>query len=369
MSIIFNTILNSYSFLILMIIGIQHKKTGDRNNLQYRLFFLMLLVNIILLVVDTMGRFDGNDYFFYPFLNHTGNFLLYFFNLVFPCAWVLYAHYQTFRNERYTKKLIIPLILLNIINLVFIIISQFTEFYYFIDSDNIYRRGAFYPLALGIIVIMLFLSITLIIRGRKWLSKKHFYYLVFFPFFPTLGVVLQTAFYGTSIQYSGTTLALLLIFLNVQSDQIYTDYLTGLNNGKKLLEYFGKKISSYSAEKDLSAIMLCIDDFSTLNEKFGKKFGDELLKDLARLLKSSLLGKFFIARLSGSDFCIVMDESDIKKINNIMKLIHDSFISYNKKSHPGLELNLRMEYAVYIDPDVKLEDFLSDLDISLQSKR
>lgn len=365
----FNTILNSYSFLILMIIGIQHKKTGDRKSLQYQLFFLMLITNIILLFVDTMGRFDGKDYFFYPFLNHTGNFLLYFFNLIFPCAWVLYAHYQTYRNERQLKKIIIPLLILNLINLVFIIISQFTEFYYYINSDNIYRRGKFYPLALGIIVLMLILSITLIVRGKRCLSKKHFYYLLFFPFFPALGVVLQTSFYGTSIQYSGTTLALLLIFLNVQSDQIYTDSLTGLNNSRKLLDYLGKKISTYSTEKDLSVILLCVDDFTSINEKFGKKFGDEILKDLAKLLKNSLLGKFFVAKLSGSDFCIVLDESDIKKITNIMSLIHNNFKSYSKKNHSNLELNLRMEYAIYNDPDLKLEEFLNELDKNLQTKR
>lgn len=369
MSIVFNTILNSYSFLILMVIGIQHKKTGDKNNFQYQLFFLMLLINVILLFVDTMGRFDGNEFIFSSFLNRTGNFLLYFFNLIFPCSWLLYAHYQTFRNERLTKKLILPLTILNLVNLTFIIISQFTEFYYYINSENIYHRGTYYPLALGFIVILLILSFFIIIRGRKWLSKKHFYYLLFFPFFPSIGVILQTAFYGTSIQYAGTTLALLLVFLNVQSDQLYTDYLTGLNNGKKLLEYFGKKVSTYSTGKDLSVIMICINDFSTINEKLGKKFGDDLLKDFAKLLNNSLLGKFFIARFSGSDFCIVLDESKIKKITNIMNLIQDNFKSYNKKAHPGMDLTLRMEYAIYNDPDIKLEDFLSDLDKNLQSKR
>lgn len=55
---------------------------------------------LLLLVFDSMGRFDGQPGTLYPLLNNAGNFLLFAFLPSLPSLWVMYVHYQVHRSRK-----------------------------------------------------------------------------------------------------------------------------------------------------------------------------------------------------------------------------------------------------------------------------
>jgi diguanylate cyclase (GGDEF)-like protein len=84
------------------------------------------------------------------------------------------------------------------------------------------------------------------------------------------------------------------------------DSLTGLANRTVFLE----KISEAGARlrrngETFTALMLDLDRFKYVNDSLGHAAGDELLKEVARRLKSSLRETDIVARLGGDEFAII----------------------------------------------------------------
>lgn len=362
MSLLHNAIINSYSIVLLFIIGIHHSKSDEKDTLQYRLYIWLININIILLFVDILGRFDGNPGTFYPIVNHIGNFLLFLLNPVLPSIWFLYVHHQIYRNEKMTRQLIPPLIAMNAVNMVFLILSQFNGYYYTIDSGNVYHRGRLYLINVLFVVIILFATIIIVFRNRHWLSRKQFLSLLSFPFFPGISIILQTLLYGTSLQLNSTVISLLMIFLNIQNEQIYTDYLTGLNNRKRLDDYFRKKLNAGNKDCVLSAIMIDVDNFKSINDTFGHKTGDDVLQNVAKILNETLEGKHFIARFGGDEFCIVLDHCNLEKLETVRNSINRKVDEYNRSGTFGHNLSLSMGYAVYDDKTPGIPEFYNKID-------
>ncbi len=82
--------------------------------------------------------------------------------------------------------------------------------------------------------------------------------------------------------------------------QARNDPLTGLANRRRLAEFL------HDMEEDLvSFVMLDIDFFKKINDKYGHDAGDEVLADLAEVLVSCVREGDMVARLGGEEFCVV----------------------------------------------------------------
>ena len=63
-------------------------------------------------------------------------------------------------------------------------------------------------------------------------------------------------------------------------------------------------------ERSLSLILLDIDEFSSLNSKFGHKAGDAVLAKIATTVSKVARDSDFIARTGGDEFAIILTETD-----------------------------------------------------------
>src|SRR5665648_143983 len=186
-----NTIINLYSIIILFIILLHCIKTENKELLYNRIYLLMLKTVMVLLVFDIFSRFDGQKNMLYPLLNQLGNFFIFGLSLLLPSLFLIYVHCQIFTKEEKTRKLYIPLIALNLLNLFFTVLSQFFGFYYSIDQNNIYHRGPGFFIPVLVTFILLFMTFAFIIANKKKFEKKYYYSLLFFAFPPVLSIILQ----------------------------------------------------------------------------------------------------------------------------------------------------------------------------------
>ncbi|MBN4082596.1 GGDEF domain-containing protein [Mariprofundus ferrooxydans] len=87
------------------------------------------------------------------------------------------------------------------------------------------------------------------------------------------------------------------------------DPLTGLANRRKLAEF----LSSLSDDINISFVMIDIDHFKKINDRYGHDAGDDILSELANVLSNSTRSSDMVARLGGEEFCIILPEADIKQ--------------------------------------------------------
>lgn len=365
-----NVIINLYSIIVLAILYYHSRTNGGRNSLQQKLYMLMIKMTALLLIVDVFSRFDGMPGTLYPVLNHTGNFLVFLLNPLLSSLWLLYAHLQVHQNEAETKRLVFPLVAVNLLHAIMVILSQFNGWLYFIDQNNIYHRGPLYLLSASITGVILLTTFAFIVANRTKIERKHFFSLVFFPVPPFVLIIVQILFYGTSLMLNGVVLSMLIVFLNIQNQSIYTDYLTGLYNRNKLDMYMKEKVKASAAGEGFSAILLDLDNFKSINDALGHEMGDKALETAAKLLKNCLQPNDFIARFGGDEFCIVLDSSNEEDLKEAVQRIDDCLKQYNRSNPHSYQIGFSMGYAVYDHRSrMKAEEFQSQIDLLMYENK
>lgn len=83
------------------------------------------------------------------------------------------------------------------------------------------------------------------------------------------------------------------------------DSLTQLPNRILFHEFLKQRIAESKRRNKFALLLIDIDDFKLINEKFGHPSGDELLKLVAQRLSQSVRESDFIARLGGDEFAII----------------------------------------------------------------
>lgn len=97
----------------------------------------------------------------------------------------------------------------------------------------------------------------------------------------------------------------------------YNDSLTGLPNRIVFMEGLREAITK-NKEKKCAVIVVDVDDFKIINDILGHDYGDEVLKNIAFTLKNSLPQNGIMARTSGDEFLILLN--DVKDSIDISKL-------------------------------------------------
>jgi len=92
-----------------------------------------------------------------------------------------------------------------------------------------------------------------------------------------------------------------------------TDSLTQLYNRRHFDEVLFKEIKRYNRRKytSLSLMMIDIDHFKGLNDRYGHLAGDSVLRELARILREGVRETDTIARYGGEEFAIVMPDTHL----------------------------------------------------------
>lgn len=99
-----------------------------------------------------------------------------------------------------------------------------------------------------------------------------------------------------------------------------TDFLTQLYN-RRTLDLMGPSmIQKASIEgKSLSVAMVDIDHFKHVNDQYGHQVGDNVLKFVSQLLKSSFREDDLIVRNGGEEFCVVLEHIDENKAIDLLE--------------------------------------------------
>ncbi|MEA2427484.1 MAG: diguanylate cyclase [Thermoleophilaceae bacterium] len=90
-----------------------------------------------------------------------------------------------------------------------------------------------------------------------------------------------------------------------------TDPLTGAANRRGLGERIEYEVTRHARQKHrFAVVMIDLDGFKLVNDRFGHPSGDELLRDVAASLREAVRDQDTVARLGGDEFCVLAPETD-----------------------------------------------------------
>jgi len=88
-----------------------------------------------------------------------------------------------------------------------------------------------------------------------------------------------------------------------------TDPLTGLPNARYIALRFDEEVSRARRScRPFQVVMLDLDDFKLVNDTFGHKVGDKMLREMGRIIQGQLREYDFLARYAGDEFVAIVQE-------------------------------------------------------------
>jgi diguanylate cyclase (GGDEF)-like protein len=121
-----------------------------------------------------------------------------------------------------------------------------------------------------------------------------------------------------------------------------TDPLTGLPNARSMYLRFEQEASRARRKKcPFQVIMLDLDDFKQVNDTFGHKVGDKMLREIARLLQAQMREYDFLARYAGDEFVAIVQDLEGSQVEELRERI--------EKSINGFALHVRAEHRARVN--------------------
>ena len=125
------------------------------------------------------------------------------------------------------------------------------------------------------------------------------------------------------------------------------DPLSGLFNRRYVFDYIDQLLANSSPDKmALSLVMLDIDDFKDLNDKYGHPFGDKVILGIANIGKEILRTEDVMGRIGGEEFLCVLPRLSENHCEVIAERIKNRVIEYPFETENGIRVTVSVSIGV-----------------------
>lgn len=129
--------------------------------------------------------------------------------------------------------------------------------------------------------------------------------------------------------------------------QAHSDYLTGLENRRHFLSLAENELArTLRYSRQLSIVMLDVDHFKHVNDTYGHKVGDLVLKKLAELCRATLRDVDIVGRIGGEEFAVLLPETGSEHAKEAAERLRAEIASAQVKLDSGLPLRFTVSLGV-----------------------
>lgn len=288
---------------ILIVYSRRYKLYPSMRNLYFvrmlRLIFLNLIVSLITVY------FTHEYHLISASLNlviHTIFYLIYPLISVLFFLYTLYVIYEDYEFKIKRIRMISSSVYA--IYSICVLLNMVFGFMFKIDEVNGYVA---YPLEGLIFLVGYFYMILMLVSiflNRKKIDP--YLQLVLLSYFVITTVFITIQYFYPQFILVGTAsaLSILIMYLYIQSKELVSDYLTRLPNR---VAYEGIVKQWMHSKRDVGTIVISLKDFKNINNIYGQKNGDVLLKRLTEYL-IGLVGSINVFRYSGDKFALIFTD-------------------------------------------------------------
>lgn len=185
----------------------------DREKRRY--LILMESFTSLLLLMDAMAHiFSG-----YPgvpgnVMVRISSFLVFLLSdVVLLCFHIYVCVYLFSKRERRTLKRVKAGYVIAAAGVAFVVISQFTHWYYYIDGDNCYHRAPLYIMSILLPAAGLLIDLTLLLQYKKRVSRKLLFSMLSCIVLPAVAAAVQVFRYGMSLIDFSVGISMIIMFI------------------------------------------------------------------------------------------------------------------------------------------------------------
>ena len=144
------------------------------------------------------------------------------------------------------------------------------------------------------------------------------------------------------------------------------DELTGVGNYRSLHERLAEEIARHGRHhRSFALILLDLDGFKQINERYGHLEGDRLLAEVGEALRDELRGEDSVFRQGGDEFAVIVDETDEGEAAEVAARIRARVGERGFGSDQRLPLGGATGIAIYPTDGLTAEELLGCADSDL----
>ncbi|NOY42222.1 MAG: diguanylate cyclase [Planctomycetes bacterium] len=203
-------------------------------------------------------------------------------------------------------------------------------------------------------------------------------------FLPDIGEVVLLEILLTFIPWAVTLVLIAMMVGSLSDDRrtaikelceahekdVLTDVLTGVANRRAFEFELSRRFADWNRDQTpLCLIVLDIDHFKKLNDRYGHQAGDAVLEAFAKVLTYTTREQNLVARYGGEEFGIVLSRMEIDQANEVAERIRN-LIESSRFPHRKLLLRLTASLGVaQILPGENIKSFVQRADAAMYSSK
>jgi len=145
-----------------------------------------------------------------------------------------------------------------------------------------------------------------------------------------------------------------------------TDSLTGLYNRRYFMRTFRSEVErSKRHDNPLCLLMFDVDDLKSYNDEYGHLEGDQMLKEISRVVKGSLRELDVVCRYAGDEFMVILPETSILQVKAVAQKIQQAVSNLRLKKMVTISMGIAT-----CRKNINVHDFILKTDQALyQTKK
>jgi len=151
-----------------------------------------------------------------------------------------------------------------------------------------------------------------------------------------------------------------------------TDGLTGLANRRHLMQRFEEEFQrAKRLGKELGCILLDIDYFKSINDRFGHLVGDDVLRALTRILKESVRKYDIVGRFGGEEFLVILPDTSFEETKQFAERMRELVKGKikDRQDLPEFNVSISLGIASLSSGDVSIDNIVRKADDGLYSAK
>lgn len=175
-----------------------------------------------------------------------------------------------------------------------------------------------------------------------------------------IGGSVQLLFPSSPIFWTSMGVGITGTIVSLQNEDIYHDRLTGLFN-RAFLEYISSQ-KLKTADAKMTGIMIDLNEFKTINDRFGHNVGDQAIINAAHIIRDSVGDIGLAARYAGDEFVVLLNTGDRTVADQTMNEIRQRLVSFSSNGMHQYSLSASMGQFQMEPCRQSLEQFIANID-------
>lgn len=352
---------NGLGLGLMIVLMLSTNRRGKMVSLDGRLFNWMCRMCLALCVLETLSFWlDGRTFSGARELILGTNASLFMLNAIFSYTWSVYVDYKFYEDVQRLRKIYIFVALPAVLVCLLSLLNLAVPVFFWVNEENLYYRTPLVVITYVVTYCYLTYGAVLVFRNRHKTNRYLFMPVMTFLVPIYLGSLIQLCCYGLAMIWVCVAFGLTSLYINLQNEKVFLDTLTNLYNRSYLMHYMEYLARQTKKGTSVLGMMLDVNNFKYINDTYGHLAGDEVLREVGKILQSATEGCGAVVRYGGDEFVILLEGDHREMGEHVRGEIAKGLARYNASGNAPCPISLSLGESEF--DRLNVDKFFRDMD-------